>query len=517
MPERILNNLSVWDIALFVSYTLALLGVGLYFTRRQTSLKSFLVADQNVHWIVVGLSVLAALFSGVSYLGAPAEGFFHDLTYLWAVASMFIATPIATLIFLPLFRKSNIYTAYEYLERRFDKRLRYVASALFILRVTFYLAIAIYAPSLAVMEVTGWPLWMAVLLTATCATIYTAFGGMHAVIWTDTLQFLVLCGGIVVIILFAGSKVPGGIAAAWHAAAADGKTALMHFDLDPRVRLTVWGCLLGGASNTLVQLVTDQMAVQRYLTAPSLRDSQRALWLKLWVSLPLVALFYITGTVLYGYYRLTPGAVPLLAQAKLVPALAQPVSGVAVQSDRILPYFVVHVLPSPLRGLLIAAVFGATIAVVSAGIHSLATATLIDFFGGKDSEKENSIRRVRMLIVLFGTASALIALAIIPRLGTIVQAVVSIIGLFGGPLLGIFMLGALTRRVGGTSALIGAVFGAIAGTLVAFSGRLFGFEISFVWISFVAALVTVSIGMLAGLLSGSSAIEPLSSVDGAAS
>ena len=123
---------------------------------------------------------------------------------------MFIATPIATIIFVPLFRKSKIYTAYEYLEQRFDSRLRYIASGLFIVRVTFYLAIAIYAPSLAVMEVTGWPLWMAILLTAACATTYTCFGGMQAVIWTDTLQFLVLCGGIVLIVCFAVMKVPGG-------------------------------------------------------------------------------------------------------------------------------------------------------------------------------------------------------------------------------------------------------------------------------------------------------------------
>ena len=152
MPIAILNNLNGWDVAIFVGYSLLLLGIGLYFTRRQTSLQSFLVADRNVHWTIVGVSVLAALFSGVTYLGAPAEGFFHDLTYLWAVAALLIATPVTTRIFLPLFRASNIYTAYEYLERRFDRRLRYLASGLFILRVTFYLAVAIYAPSLAVMK-----------------------------------------------------------------------------------------------------------------------------------------------------------------------------------------------------------------------------------------------------------------------------------------------------------------------------------------------------------------------------
>ena len=451
-----LKNLSPLDIATFLTYTLILLGVGLYFTRRQKSLKTFLVANQNIHWTIVGISVLAALFSGITYLGAPSEAFFHDLTYIWTIASMFIATPIATYIFVPLFRKSKIYTAYEYLERRFDPRLRYIASGLFILRVTFYLAVAIYAPSLAVMEVTGWPLWMAILLTAICATVYTCFGGMQAVIWTDTLQFLVLCGGIVVIVCFAAMKVPGGITAAWHVAAIDGKTKFFNLSLDPRVRLTVWGCLLGGATNTLVQLVTEQMAVQRYLTAPSLKDCQRALWLKLWISLPLIALFYIAGTILYAYYRVTPASVPMLVQSSLVPALAQPATttGAAIASDRILPYFVVHVLPSPLRGLLIAALFGATIATVSAGIHSLATATLMDFFRQSDasSERKSSMLKVRLLIVFYGVAASVLALAVVPRLGTIVQAIVTIMGLFGGPLLGIFALGALSKKANGTGA-----------------------------------------------------------------
>jgi SSS family transporter len=500
VSHRFLNNLNGWDVALFVGYSLLLLGIGLYFTRRQTSLQSFLVADRNVHWAIVGISVLAALFSGITYLGAPAEGFLYDLTYLWAVASMLIATPITTHVFVPLFRGANVYTAYEYLERRFDPRLRYMASGLFILRVTFYLAVAIYAPSLAVMEVTGWPLWIAVLLTAATATVYTSLGGMRAVIWTDAIQFLVLCGGIGLIIVFAARSTPGGFAAAWRVATADGKTALLHLSPDPRVRLTVWGCILGGASNALVQLVTDQMAVQRYLTAPSLRDSRKALWLKLWMSLPLIPLFYLTGTILYAYYRLTPGTVPLLARADLVPALAQPAAtGPPLQADRILPYFVTHALPSPLRGLLIAALFGATIGTVSAGVHSLATATLVDFFRDAPASGRGSVTRARLLIAIFGAVSSVIALVVIPRLGTIIQAVVTIMGLFGGPLLGVFLLGALTRRPSGNAALVGAAFGAATGGIVFFSKPLLGVELSFMWISFAATAVTFIVGVLAGL------------------
>jgi solute carrier family 5 (sodium-coupled monocarboxylate transporter), member 8/12 len=182
---------------------------------------------------VVAISVLAALFSGVTYLAAPAETFFYDLRYLWVLLSFLIATPITTVIFLPFFRQLNLYTAYEYLERRFDWRLRWIASSLFILHVTFYLGLAIYAPALVVMEVTGWPLWLSALATGFVATIYTTLGGMKAVIWTDTLQFIVLCGGIVVVFAFAGAQVPGGLQAAWSVAAADGKTRFFDFSFDP--------------------------------------------------------------------------------------------------------------------------------------------------------------------------------------------------------------------------------------------------------------------------------------------
>src|SRR5204863_5343190 len=144
-----------------------------YFTRQQKGLKSYLLADQNIHWIIVAVSVLAALFSGITYLGAPAETYGYDLTYVWVLASFFIATPITTLVFLPFFRNLNLYTAYEYLEKRFDIRLRWIASAMFITRVSCYLGLAISAPALAIMEITGWDFWVSVLLTGLAATWYT--------------------------------------------------------------------------------------------------------------------------------------------------------------------------------------------------------------------------------------------------------------------------------------------------------------------------------------------------------
>jgi sodium-coupled monocarboxylate transporter 8/12 len=481
-------SLSPLDIGVFAGYMLLLVGVGVYFTRQQKGIRSYLLADQNIHWIIVGVSVLAALFSGITYLGAPAESFFNDLTYLWVIASFSIATPITTLVFLPFFRRLNLYTAYEYLDRRFDRRLRYTASVLFITRISCHLGLAVYAPALAIMAVTGWDFLPCAALTGLSATLYTTLGGMKAVIWTDTLQFIVLCGGIVLVLAFAMGNVPGGLAAAWQMAEEDGKTRFIHLSLDPTVRVTVWNALLGGASISLVQMVTDQISVQRYLTAPSLKDSQRALWFKLWVTLPLVSSFYLTGTVLYGYYKVFP----------------ERLAGLGAR-DQLLPFFVVHELTAPLPGLLIAAVFGATMAVVSAGINSLATTVLMDFGGGQETtgrRERSQLRRARALTVLFGLAVTLIAIGLSQVQKTLVESIGTIQGLFGGPLLGIFFLGVLSRRANGSGALLGAVGGAVAGVLVAFSKQLFGWPVSFLWVAFVAAAVTFLIGLVASLWFG---------------
>jgi sodium-coupled monocarboxylate transporter 8/12 len=484
-------------------YMLLLLGVGIHFARKKNTLKGYLLADQDVHWVIVGISVMAALFSGISYLGAPAETFFHDLRYLWVLASFLIATPVTTLVFLPLFRRVKLFTAYEYLERRFDNRLRKIASMLFLLRVVFYLGLATYAPALAIVDVTGWPLWVCVLSTGAIATVYTAFGGMKAVVWTDTIQFLILCGGIFIILGVAIYHIPGGLPAAWHYAAHDGKTKLWNFSLDPTVRITIWGGLIGGACLNLIQLATDQIAVQRYITAATLRDSQRALWLKFWVTLPLVGLFYLTGTVLYGYYRAFPQRVPAFVNASLVPGLAKAAGSAAAPllNDRLLPYFVTRELPSPLPGLLIAAILGATIAVVSSGINALATATLMDFkrpsAPGVKSNDQREVSSARRLTVYFGVVVTLLALFVIPYFGSLVEAIGRITGLFGGPLLGVFCLGAFSRRANGTGTLIGAVVGSTIGTLVTFSQPLFGYPISFLWIAVVATLATYGAGVMA--------------------
>jgi len=471
-------KLGAWDVIVFGAYMLFSIGVGVRFAKGQNDLKTYLLAGQEMHWALVAISVLAALFSGITYLGAPGEAYSNNLVYTWTLVAFFISTPITTLLFLPFFYNLNLYTAYEYLERRFDLRIRLISSGLFIARVTLWLSLAIYAPSLVIAEMTGWPLALSVILTGLATTFYTTLGGMKAVVWTDTLQFFVLFGGILVVAGTALWHLPGGLSGAWDIAAAGGRTRMVDFSLDPTVRVTVWAALLGGAAGGLVQMVTDQVSVQRYLTATSLQASQRSLWFKLILTVPLVGVFYVTGTLLYAFYEMNPA---------LRDTITKP--------DRVLPHFVVHQLPSPIPGLLVAAIFAATMSTVSAGINSLTTATLVDFrhrLVGLAAGERQRVREAKLWTVGFGALTTCVAL-VIGQLGTLIETSNKIGGLLGGPLLGIFFLGVLSRRANGPGALIGAAFGTAA-VVMASRG-----PVSFLWYALIGATVTFAVGWAASL------------------
>lgn len=465
------------DVATFGIYVLATILFGMWVGGRQKDLKTYLLAGHQMHWSIVAISILASLFSGISFLGAPAESYNHNLIYLWVLAAYFIATPITTLVFLPFFFRLNFYTAYEYLEHRFDLRLRRLSSASFIFRVSLWLALALYAPALVISELMGVPLWLSILITGLGTTLYTTVGGMKAVIYTDVVQFLVLLTGIVAIFVVAVRETPGGIQAAWQIAEAHGRTRLVDFSLSPDVRMTFWGALIGGVALNLVQLVTDQVSVQRYLTATNLKEGQRALWFKLLLTLPLISIFYLTGLVLFSFYQTHPELAATLTSA-----------------DRLLPNFVGSQIPSPIPGLLVAAILSATMSVVSAGINSLTTATLIDFFYARKKNEVASggdgaqVAAARRWTIFYGIVVTLLGL-VVSRLGTLIEATAKIGGFFGGPLLGIFFLGVLSKRANSHGTLIGAISGFAAVILVGFFTH-----VSFMWYALIGCVLTYLVG-----------------------
>ncbi len=470
------------DYIVFTVYVAASVLIGVYFVKEQRTVKDYFLAGQTMNWFVVAISVIAALFSGISYLAAPTEVFKNDMTYAVTLLAFFVATPVTTVVFLPFFYRLKLYTAYEYFEKRFDGRLRYLASALFIIRVVFWLAAAIYAPALAVAEVTRMPLWFSVVVIGLLTTIYTTLGGMKAVIWTDVMQFFVLVGGQVLVAWIAISRVPGGWSETLRIADEGGKFNFLNLDWDLTVRVTFWSALIGGVFSNLVQMATDQVSVQRYLTAKSLREAQRSLWFKLAVTVPVVIVFYLMGAVLYAFYQAHPEALAAFGDKK---------------PDRILPYFVINELPVGIPGVLIAAIFAATMSTVSSGINALSTATIMDFYRRNlkvEPEAERLLSLSKWLTLVYGLL-ATAAGFVVPLLGTLIEATNKIMGIFGGPLLGVFLLGLLTRRATSRGALLGGLVGSAALAYVVFATK-----VSFMWYAAFGTIATFALGYVFSLL-----------------
>lgn len=464
------------DYGVFVAYLLASLGIGVAFTRGQRTIKEYFLAGRSMGSVVVAITVIASLFSGISYLGTPSEVYVHGVGYWLIVLGTFVTTPVMTIIFMPFFYRAKYYSAYQYMEERFSVGLRTLSSVLFISRVILWLSVATYAPALALEHVTGMPMWLSILVTGGLTTLYTTLGGMRAVIWCDVMQFVVLCGGQLVILAVALADIPGGMGGVVDLARETGRLEF-NFSLDPTIRITVWSILVGGTCHNLVLLGTDQVSIQRYMTATSLKTARRSMWVKLVISLPALSLFYLTGLVLFAFYH-HGGTDPLAA-------------GQIDKADQILPFFVINELPRGLPGILIAGIFAATMSTISSGINSLTTVTLVDIYQRlwkPDASPEHQLRLAHRLTLAYGLLIVALAFAA-GRFGSLIEAPVKLFGLIGGPLLGLFLLGMLSRRANAP----GAVLGWLAGALATCSVAMFT-NTSFLWYPILGCVTAFAIG-----------------------
>jgi len=485
-----MTHFSWLDYTIFGGYLAASVGVGLFSARGAKSLGDYFLAGRGMNSSLVAISILSALFSGISYLAGPADVYKNGMGFGYVALAFFIATPFTAIWMMPKFYQSRFYTAYQFLEERFSLSVRLLASGLFIFRVALWLAAATYAPALALEKVTGLPLWITIFATGALTTLYTALGGMRAVIWTDVMQFIVLFGGQLLIVVVAVAKIPGGMSGVWDTVLADGLMDLsLSFSLSQRVNL--WAVLLAAAFLHLVQMSTDQVSVQRYLSAGSLREAQKSLWLKLGFLLPVLVIFYGTGLVLYAFYKIHGD--PLAA-------------GFIAKEDQLLPYFVVTQLPAGLPGLLIAAIYAASMSTISAGLNSLASATVVDFkqrlSKAPEGTQAQQVGSARWITVGYGAFVMALAFAVSAMPGNLVESVNTIIGLVGGPLLGIFFLGMFTQRADTRGALIGCFAGFVAllslllyqnGVLTAQKPVLL---VSFIWFTLFGCLITLGVGLL---------------------
>lgn len=439
-----MKTLSTIDYVAVLLYLLAIAAFGASFYRRNASAREYFLGSKSMSWIPAGISIIAADLSAISVMGAPAWTYKNNLELVWVSVGYPLVAPLVILVFVPFYGKLNLYTAYEYLERRFGLAVRLLTSGLFQSLRSWHVAVAVYGPALVINMVTGLDVWKCVLVMGIFTTIYTTLGGIKAVIWTDVIQFVTVTSGILLILLIAIHRTPGGISHIWDVAAQNGKLSILNTAWDPTQLTTIWSCLAGGAILSLAPLTTDQAILQRLFTTKSVKDCRQSVILQSVLIVPISLLLYSAGIVLFVFYRSHPDRIQSLTS-----------------NNALLPYFIVDELPHGIAGLVIASIFAASMAVMSAGINSLTTATTVDFYQRvfRPNETPEHYARVgRIGTLIWGLLVTLLAL-FAEKAGDLVTAYSRVSSVISGPMLGIFLLATLTRRATSFGAVIGGLTG----------------------------------------------------------
>ncbi len=433
------------------AYLAAIVGLGIWFGRRQKTTADYFTGGGRIPWWAVGLSIYATMLSSITFMAIPAKAFATDWTFVLANVSLLLLAPIVVRYYLPFYRNLRVTSAYEYLERRFNLAVRLYASAAFIFFHCGRMAIVIYLPSIALAAACGLDVTLCIVLIGLLCVVYTTFGGIEAVVWTDAVQAVVLLGAGLLSLGLIIHHVEGGWSGLWSEAAAHGKLRLFDFRWDATAA-TVWVVLLGNVFSNLGPYTADQTVVQRYVTTKDTRAAARAIWTNAWLALPSTVLFFAIGTALFVFYRRHP--------QWLEPSLA---------TDAVFPMFLAQFMPAGAGGIVIAGVFAAAQSTVSSSLNSVVTAIVTDFVRRfrRDLPDRTCLRLARGLSLalgLFGTGLALLLSRI--EIGSLWDTYMSLLGILASGLAGLFALGIFSRRAHGGGALVGALASAIVLWLV---------------------------------------------------
>lgn len=463
------------DVILVVAYFVGVVLVASKFSKSQKSLKDFLMGGGEIPWWAAAMAGIATVTSAISYIGAVGLGFSSNFSFLQYRLAVPIAVAIICIVVMPFFFRLRLYSIYEYLEKRFNSLLRLLASGLFIAFKCAFLAIGIYAPALVLSVLTGINPLLIVLVTGVVTTLYTLMGGLKAVIWTDVPQLLIMMGGIFVVIFFAASKVEGGFAEVFDVAQQHGKFDYFNFSTDPTDTYTIWGGIIGGTFLIISQFGTDQSEMQRFLSVNSLRKANYAFVTALLVASVIGFLIFFEGAVLFAFYNQE--------------------NNLDIPTNEVFIHFVIHELPVGLKGLIVSALFAASMSTISSVLNSMTTVFMADFYK-RFKKTEGSVTVARGATLVFGLAATALA-SVGGLLGNLLEASTSIINFFGGALVGVFLLGMLSKRAESVGAAAGFLGGFVAVLVVAL-----GTEISFMWYSAIGGITTMVIGELVSRLSG---------------
>lgn len=435
-------RLHALDVFIIVVYLIAITLFGLRFRKSQRSLRDYFLAGRNIPWWAIGLSIVAAETSTLTVIGTPGIAYGGNFGFLQLVFGYLLGRVVLSLLFIPQYFRGELFTAYQLIDRRFGAALHRVTSAVFLITRAAAEGVRVWAVSIVVVVALGTSDVWSVLIVMLLTLIYTFEGGMAAVIWTDVVQMIIYVAGTIAGFITLTHLVPGGWPAIQSAAAGAGKLQVFDFSLNFFKTYTFWAGLIGGMFLNTASHGTDQLMVQRLLSARNQRDSTVALLSSGLVILAQFSLFLLVGAGLWYFYRLHP-------PAHSFPTL-----------DYVFPTFIVDHVPRGMSGLLIAAILAAAMSNLSAALNSLSSTTMIDFYLRFKPETSDRTRLAlsRGATIVWGVVLFLLALAS-RHGGKVLEKGLTIASLAYGGLLGVFLLGILTRRATQSGTIVGMLAG----------------------------------------------------------
>ena len=488
MPHR----LHLFDLILIAVYLLGITLFGLRFRKADSSLSSYFLAARSVPWWAIALSIVSAETSTLTIISVPGIAFGGNFTFLQLVFGYMVGRLLICVLFLPRYFEGELFTAYQLIDRRFGSALHKVTAGLFLLTRAAAEGVRVYAVSIVVGIAIGTNDVASIVIISMLTLVYTFEGGMAAVIWTDVVQMGLYVGGTVIALFTLGAKIDGGWSTVHAITSAAGKLQTFDFAFNLTSSYTFWAGLIGGAFLTMASHGTDQLMVQRLLAARNLRDARVALLASGGVVLVQFTLFLVIGAGLFVFYGQHPALLTVHG------------------SDRLFPAFIVQQMPVGVAGLLIAAILAAAMSNLSAALNSLSSTTIVDFYlrlrPGATDKRRNFLSRVATV----GWAVVLVGIAIyavqVGGKGHVVEMGLSIASVAYGALLGVFLLGTLTRYATQAGAIIGMVVG-FALNLALYLPKILpvpslhvgGFALSniaFTWYVLIGAVVTFAVGSL---------------------
>ena len=526
---------------------------GLRRSKGTDKVDGYLLANRSLPWWAVGLSVMATQMSAVTMIGTTGQAYLTGLRFIQFYFGLPLAMIILSMTVVPFFTRARVYTAYEYLEQRFDVRVRSLAAFLFLIGRAFSLGVTLAAPAVVMSAILEWTLPVTVLTICVPMILYTTIGGVQAIAWTDVKQMFIVVGGmsLAVAILLYGILPHVGLGQALHLAGMTGRLQAVDFRVALNERYTFWSGMIGSLFLMLAYFGCDQSQVQRYLTAKSVDEARQSLLMSAYVKIPLQLLILATGVLVFVFYIFqTP---PMLfnhaydariaagPRARDYAALQQEFTreldvrrSAAVANDRgaflasdarvrdirsraveivkdtggdaayndvnyVFPTFITTHMPVGLVGLLIAAIFMAAMSASGGELNALATATIIDFYKRhwvRDAADAHYLRVSRIATIFWGLFASVVA-TYAANQGSLIEVVNRYGSLYYGSLLGVFMLAIGTKRATATGALWGMVAGMVVVVTVAFT-----LPIEFLWHNPIGAVVVVVVGMGVSVLEG---------------